>query len=505
MVGVHSNNRTVQRVGVELRQRAISGIKPLQAIRQATTTMADEKIQSSDPASGIALAGALPKALPCTPTNATLTFDALGRILDSNLGAIVAMIDLNTRLHYVNARFAKSFNRTPSELLGKTLLELYDTTHSNAFMPYIRRAFAGETVTYERLGPVVGSSGMWHTISVMPWRDDHGKVVGAVSSSMSVHELKVTVEALRAANERLSSHMDNSPLTVVELDDQLRVSHCSTQIYDVLGIDPQAVVGQPLLEVLAALGNNEQLKPLNDAFERLHTGTETRNRVEVALLHQSGKTVHCEWFNSALTDATGKVSSMMSLLQNTTARTLAEAQLQQMASHDPLTGLCNRRALTERVEQAISRMRRSGAPLALLFIDLDGFKRVNDQYGHGVGDEVLCEVARRLLSITRQADVVARLGGDEFVLLVETEVCLASINVLCDRIMQTLAVPCGFSAGETLVGASIGIALCPPAVCDTVELMRIADAAMYQAKRSGAGQRFFAEVAAVQERAIAND
>lgn len=467
--------------------------------------MADDKNQSFEPASAMSQADALPKALPCTPTNATLTFDALGRILDGDLGAIVSMIDHDTRLHYVNARFAKSFNKTPSELLGKTLLELYDTTHSDAFMPHIRRAFAGENVTYDRLGPVVGSSGVWHTVSIMPWRDDQGKIIGAVSSSMSVHELKVTVEALRAANERLSSHMDNSPLTLIELDHELYISRCSSQIHEMLGADAQAIVGQSLFDVLAVLGNGERVKPLTDAFKRLQTGLESSNRVEVALLHRDGKTLYCEWFNSALTDATGRVSSMMSLLQNTTARTLAEAQLQQMALHDPLTGLCNRRALTDRVEQAISRMRRGGAPLALLFIDLDGFKRVNDQFGHGVGDEVLCEVARRLLSITRQSDVVARLGGDEFVLLVETEVSVASINVLCDRIVQAFSSPCGFSGGETLVGASIGIVLSSPAVIDTVELMRIADAAMYEAKRNGKGRRFFAKVAEPHERAISND
>lgn len=424
-----------------------------------------------------------------------LTFDALGRILDGNLGAIVSLIDLDTRLHYVNARFAKSFNMTPAEVIGKTLLELYDSTHSNAFMPHIRRAFAGETVAYDRLGPVVGSSGVWHTVSVMPWRDEQGTIIGAVSSSMSVHELKVTVEALRAAKERLSSHMDNSPLTVVELDEQLRVSRCSTQIYDVLGIDAHAVVGHALLDVLAVLGNGERLKPLNDAFERLQRGDETRNRVELALLHQSGKTVYCEWFNSALTDASGKVSSMMSLLQNTTARTLAEAQLQQMATRDSLTGLCNRRAFTERLEQSVSRSKRKCGKddaLALLFVDLDGFKSVNDAYGHGVGDEVLCEIARRLLSITRHSDVVARLGGDEFVVLVDTDVCAASVNALCDRITASMRPPCSFSGGEAHVSASIGIAISPPAVSDAVELMRIADAAMYQAKRAGKGRVLFA-------------
>ena len=429
--------------------------------------------------------------LPHAPLTAVLTFDALGRILDSNLGAIVSLIDRDTRLHYVNKRFAQSFNMTPTEMIGKTLFDLYGQKHTSEFMPHIRRAFNGETVTYDRLGPVAGSTGVWHTVAIMPWRDDQGNIIGAVSSSLRVHELKVTVEALRVANERLSSHMDNSPLTVIELDAQLRIAHCSSQIHDVLGIDAAASIGQPLL---AVLGDGDRVKPLADAFERLQLGHETRNRVEVALAHKNGKTVYCEWFNSALTDATGKVSSMMSLVQNTTARTLAEAQLQQMATRDPLTGLCNRRALTERLTQSVSRSQRTGAPLALLFIDLDGFKRVNDRYGHAVGDEVLCEVARRLLSITRQADVVARLGGDEFVVLADTDVEIASVHTLCDRIMQALLPPCRIDEGEASVGASIGIALSPPAVSDAVELMRIADAAMYEAKRAGKGRVYFASV-----------
>jgi len=434
---------------------------------------------------------ALPTALPHTPLTGLLTFEALGRILDSNLGAIVSLIDLDTRLHYVNARFAKSFNLTPGEMIGKTLFDLYDENHTGAFMPYIRRAFAGETVTYERLGPVVGSSGVWHTVAIMPWRDDRGKIVGAATSSMSVHELKVALEALRSANERLSSHMDNSPLTVLELDDKLKVSNCSAQIRDVLGLDAAVVVGRPLMDVL---GDGDRVQPLADAFDRLQTGTETRNRVEVALTHLDGHTVYSEWFNSALTDAAGKVSSMMSLVQDITARTLAQAQLRQIATHDPLTGLCNRRALTERLEQSVLRLKRNGSALALLFIDLDGFKHVNDQHGHNAGDEVLCEVARRLLNITREIDVVARLGGDEFVVLAESDVSMASVNAMCERIMQALATPCSFSSGDTRVSASIGVALCPPVVHDAVELLRVADAAMYEAKRSGKGRVWHASL-----------
>jgi diguanylate cyclase (GGDEF)-like protein/PAS domain S-box-containing protein len=343
-------------------------------------------------------------------------------------------------------------------------------------------------VTYERLGVMVGRAGLWFTVALAPLKDDAGNIIGVVSSSMPVHELKVTVEALRAANERLSSHIDNSPLTAIELDEQLQVTHCSSQIFDLLGVEASALSGQTLLSVL---GDAESVQPLWRAFEHLRSGRETRNRVDVALTHPNGKTVHSEWFNSALTDDAGKVSSMMSLVQNTTARTLAEAQLLQIATHDPLTGLRNRRALTERLAQAVLRAKRNTTTLALLFIDLDGFKRVNDVYGHGPGDEVLCEVARRLLNVVRQTDVVARLGGDEFVMLAEYEVSTESINAMCERIMLSLTAPCRFEGGEAIVGASIGIALCPQAADDAVELMRIADAAMYEAKRAGKGRVCF--------------
>lgn len=436
---------------------------------------------------------ALPADLPRTPLNAGLSFAALGRILDNNLGAIVSLIDLDTRLHYVNARFAKSFNMLPAQMIGKTLFDLYTREHTDAFMPYIMRAFAGEEVTYERLGPVVGSSGIWHTVAVVPWRDDSGRIIGAATSSMRVHELKVMVEALRVAKERLSSHIDNSPLTVLELDGAQRVTRCSSQVQTLLGLAPEALIDHPLLPIL---GDDRQTQPLADAFARLKDGLETSNRVEVGLTHRNGAPVYSEWFNSALTDASGKVNSMMSLVQDVTSRTLAELQLRKFATHDPLTGLCNRRALTERLEQAVTRLKRHGTPIALLFLDLDEFKLVNDQYGHNAGDEVLCEVARRLLAITRETDVVSRFGGDEFVLLTETDVTLQSVTSLAQRILRALEHPCNFGSGRARVGASIGVALCPESIGHARELIHHADAAMYEAKRSGKGRVCQARVAA---------
>ncbi len=437
--------------------------------------------------------GALPASLPRTALNAALSFASLGRILDGNLGAIVSLLDLDARLHYVNARFAKSFDMTPAEMIGKTLFDLYTKEHTDAFMPYVRRAFAGEEVSYQRLGPVVGSAGVWHTIAVTPWRDDSGRIIGAATSSMRVHELKVKVEELRVANERLSSHFDNSPLTVLELDGALRVTRCSAQAQSLLGITPEVLIDRPLLPFL---GDDRQMQPLAAALARLQHGRETSNRAEVTLTHRNGAPVYSEWFNSALTDAGGKVGSVMSLVQDVTTRTLAERQLRTFATHDPLTGLCNRRALTERLEQAVARRKRNGTPIALLFLDLDEFKRVNDQHGHNAGDEVLCEVARRLRATTREADVVSRFGGDEFVVLTETDVSAQSMNALAQRILHALEHPCHFGTGDTQVGASVGVALCPESIGHARELIQWADAAMYEAKRSGKGRVCQARMAA---------
>jgi diguanylate cyclase (GGDEF)-like protein/PAS domain S-box-containing protein len=422
--------------------------------------------------------------------NAALRFDQLAELFDETIGANISIFDRDARLLYVNDLFARSFKRPPSELVGKTLYELYADEHTQQFRPYLERALRGETVTYERLSQVVHTTGIWFTVALTPWRDASGAVLGGVQVSMRVHEMKAALESLRVAKERLSSHMNNSPLLAIELDASLTVIECGQQIHDLVGIEPSGVVGQSLLSLIQSGGQLAQA--LAEALGRLQRGEESRNRVEVALSHANGKTVHTEWFNSALTDAAGRVSSIMALVQDVTARALADEQLRRIATHDGLTGLYNRRGLTDRLNQCIVRYQRSETPLALLFIDLDGFKHVNDRFGHAEGDEVLCEVARRLLTVVRGSDVVARIGGDEFVVLLEGDASKIAVEQLSERIQRSLDAPCRFANGSAQIGASIGVALCPPGFADAVELMRAADAAMYEAKRAGKGRVVYA-------------
>ena len=404
--------------------------------------------------------------------------------LDRSLRASVSLVGRDLRFRYVNEAFAKSFATTPEALLGESLYELYGADHVTEFMPYVERAMAGETVTYERLSKVARSDGIWFTVSLTPWLDANGAVIGLMSCSMKVHELKLSSEALRAANARLSSHMDNSPLTVFELDENLRIAHCSSRVSVMLGLDPERLLGQTLFDV-PTIANGDH--PLVAAFSRLTSGAETSNRVEAKLTHIDGHAVYCDWFNSALTDASGKVTSIQALVQDVSTRVEAAEQLLHIATHDILTGLANRRMLTERLSHALTRAERTGEAVALLFIDLDGFKRVNDLHGHAAGDEVLMDVADRLRGVARASDFVARLGGDEFVILMDTDVHGASPASLTKRVFDALSAPCRFSGGEASIGASIGVAMHPPLSNLAADLIRRADAAMYEAKRAGKG------------------
>jgi diguanylate cyclase (GGDEF)-like protein len=158
--------------------------------------------------------------------------------------------------------------------------------------------------------------------------------------------------------------------------------------------------------------------------------------------------------------------------------------MSRMAHHDALTNLPNRTLFLDRAELAVTDARENGADVAVLFIDLDGFKAINDRFGHGAGDELLIEVARRLTASVRSIDLAGRLGGDEFAVLVEKVTSLDDLVQLADRIIRTLGSGFSVRGNEVAVGASIGIAIAEPAD-DADGLIRHADLAMYDAKSQG--------------------
>ena len=181
----------------------------------------------------------------------------------------------------------------------------------------------------------------------------------------------------------------------------------------------------------------------------------------------------------------------MSLRREVGLRREMEQKMRFMATHDDLTQLANRALLQERLEQAVMQHARHQEKLALLFIDLDGFKAVNDNFGHDVGDELLTRVAAMLKYCVRKSDTVARFGGDEFVVLLTGLLDRDDAAIVAEKILLQLAEPVQLSVSQVKVGASIGIALYPDDGIDSNGLLKSADSLMYQAKQSGKGQYRF--------------
>jgi diguanylate cyclase (GGDEF)-like protein len=191
---------------------------------------------------------------------------------------------------------------------------------------------------------------------------------------------------------------------------------------------------------------------------------------------------------TAIRNDLGQISNYSAIFYDVSERKRLEERLENLAHYDALTQLPNRTLLQDRLEQALLNCDRQEQQLALLFIDLDGFKPVNDQFGHAFGDEVLKEVARRLNGHIRAVDTAARLGGDEFVVILGNIGQRENAEKIARKLITALAMPYHIAGKQAALAASIGISLYPDEKCPASELLRQADEAMYSAKKAGKGR-----------------
>ncbi|MGH9028532.1 MAG: putative bifunctional diguanylate cyclase/phosphodiesterase, partial [Acidimicrobiales bacterium] len=260
------------------------------------------------------------------------------------------------------------------------------------------------------------------------------------------------------------------------------IAYASPAVEALTGLEPKKLLGRRATEIVHP---EDRARVENELASKLRTSKITEP-IQFRMAHVDGSWRHAEAVVADLRDRPS-VRGYVANLRDVTERKEAEALLAHRALHDPLTGLPNRVLLVDRLRRAIARGRRKDmAHPVVMFLDLDRFKLVNDSLGHGVGDEVLVEVARRLKDLLRETDTVARFGGDEFVLLCEAMEDEASVSALAERILMTLDRPFELRGESLRIGVSIGIATVEDDERSAEELLGDADYAMYLAKaRSG--------------------
>jgi diguanylate cyclase (GGDEF)-like protein/PAS domain S-box-containing protein len=292
-------------------------------------------------------------------------------------------------------------------------------------------------------------------------------------------------EARGEARFRALVHHSSDVITLTDAD--LVIGYQTPSITRLLGYPAESLVGTSLAE----LTHPDDRLALHTAHDEAVTGRRADAVSSLRLRHQDGSWRHVQSVHTNLL-ADADVGAVVVTTRDVTAQKRLEEQLQHNAFHDALTGLANRALFTDRLAHALDRTDRGAAPVAVLFVDLDDFKAVNDGSGHGAGDRLLTAVADRLRSTLRPGDTIARLGGDEFAVLLEDAADAEQAEAAAARLLAALAepfpAPDGGTADHVRISASIGIATGAAGRHEAAELLRHADVAMYAAKGAGKGR-----------------
>ncbi len=331
--------------------------------------------------------------------------------------------------------------------------------------------------------------------------DEIGQLIAGFNRLLGTLHLREN--ALRASESHFRLLTERASDVVWQLDHRLNILYISPADEKLRGIKHADVVGRPFPEM-----SPEEERPLIvQAFETLAQAS-AQDETATFVFRQTcsnGAQIWTEILASADRQSDGSISGFHGITRNITERRQMEEKIRQLAFHDALTGLPNRRLMMDRLQQAIATCRRNQQQGALLFIDLDNFKPLNDRYGHTAGDLLLIEVAARLRSCLRETDSVARFGGDEFVVLLgaidgHKDSAMSQVERIADKIRDTLAAPYILTVVqddapprivEHRCTASIGITLFDDTRDNPAELLRWADRAMYTAKEHGRNRLAF--------------
>jgi diguanylate cyclase (GGDEF)-like protein/PAS domain S-box-containing protein len=373
---------------------------------------------------------------------------------------------------FCNAAWAAGHSLTPAEVVGLTMDDLLSPAgRADLELQLVRLSPDNPIIVDDQARPAPNALGQW-----VEWVDQYlpgadGPEVLAVGRDVTGRHI---AELLLADSEARFRELADKSADVVWrffTHPYPHFDYLSPSVENILGY-PRAVFLDDFARFLEILDHEGR-----ELIRRSLDGDPMPMRYDLRYRCADGTTVI---FETQTTDIPG---GMQGVSRDVTELRNLQESLAALALRDPLTGLANRHLLNELLEAALARTARRGLPLAVVFLDLDGIKLVNDTYGHDAGDVVLNETARRLLSVARTADVVARFGGDEFVIVYEPVDTRADYFISC--IHQTLSAPIALSEGISVCcTASVGHADTRTVGRDAARLLAAADAAMYEAKRA---------------------
>ncbi|HUL95785.1 MAG TPA: PAS domain S-box protein [Usitatibacter sp.] len=418
-------------------------------------------------------------------------------------GAKRASEDLERHLHFTRAlidaipspvyfkdreRRYQVYNRAWADLFGKgedwigrTVFDMFASPladqHDERDRALLERP---SSTTYEAVVPIADGEMREMLYNKVSFVDQRGEVAGLIGVITDVTRYKETERALEASEARFRVLTESSIDLISVIGADGRIQYQSGALRHLLGFDPADSVGRSVFDLV----HRDDVEHVRAAFRRIVEARALTEPVELRLRHRDGS-----WrtFESLGTNCLTNphINGIVWNSRDVTDRKVIQQRIQHLAYHDNLTGLPNRGLLQDRLARSIARAERSTRRVAVLFIDLDNFKNINDTLGHDVGDELLRQVSRRLSECVRLEDTIARQGGDEFIILLDSLDDGRNASLVAQKVLNSLRQPFTLGGTEQHVSGSVGIALYPEDGRDAQTLMKNADTAMFHGKGLG--------------------
>lgn len=396
--------------------------------------------------------------------------------------SIVAITDQRGTILYANDQFCKISKYSQDELLGQDHRLLNSSCHSAEFFKNMWATIgSGEIWRGEIRNKAKDGSFYWVDTTIVPFLNDQGKPYQYVSIRNDISLRKQMEEEMRKSEEKFRLITENSSDMISAIDHEGHWLYLSPSHTAMLGYAVSEMELRPLFQWV----HEEDQEHLEQGIKHIIAARKASSQLEFRIQTKDGSYIDVEAKISPIVNEARQVTSLVLVMRDVTERKKSEQTIYRLAYHDTLTELPNRRFFMDGLRKEIHKAERFQSQLGVMLLDVDRFKNVNDSFGHGVGDLILIEAAKRIKKCLQAKDVVARIGGDEFTILLTELTSAKEAELTAQRIKESFQAPIELGGQLHNLTCSIGIALFPSDGKDIDELLKRADMALYAVKEQG--------------------
>jgi len=398
----------------------------------------------------------------------------------------ISIQNKNTVYQYINPVLETALNINVNDMIGKTTAALFPKNYAKACAEHDREVLENRQSISREYGFKPGDDNILFAVEKFPVYDNNNQITAIGSIFIDVSERMAALETIESQKHKLSAILDSSLDAMVQMNGEGFVTGWNRQAENIFGWSEADALGQPLHRLIVPQQfRDAHVKGLKHYLDT-GIGPVLSSMIEINALHRQGHEFPVELSISSIGNRGNP--EFNAFIRDISKRKQDEFNVWNQANFDSITELPNRNMFLNTLDQEIAKSKRHLVPFALLFIDLDNFKNINDTHGHDIGDAVLKEVANRIRESVREVDTVSRLSGDEFTVILTQLDTQVKVERICRKILKAISGVTIVNQKRVQTSASLGITISPQDSEDAKTLLKFADHAMYAAKKAGKNQ-----------------